>query len=47
MSNESTKKQIRDFIERAIEKSKTPDKKEEIMKERNRKKGQMLKRYGL
>lgn len=47
MSNENTKKQIRDFIERAIEKSKTPDKREEMKKERQKRSARALKNYGL
>jgi hypothetical protein len=47
MSNEHTKKQIRDFVERAIEKGKNPDKREIIKKEREKRKTKVLKRFGL
>lgn len=47
MSNEHTKQQIKDFIIKAIEKSKTPDKREEIKAERQRKAKKVLKNYGL
>jgi hypothetical protein len=47
MSNEHTKKQIKDFVDRAIEKFKNPDKREELKRERQKRTKKVLQRFGL
>jgi len=47
MGNEHTKKQIKDFVERAIEKAKNPDKREVLKKDRQKRKTKVLQKYGL
>jgi len=45
--NESTKKQIRDFLEKAIEKSKNPDPRDKIKQQRKTKLLRISKGFGL
>lgn len=47
MGNESTKAQIRGWIEEAIRKAKNPDPREKIKKERQRRAIKISKSYGL
>jgi len=47
MSNEGTKKQIRDFLDKAIEKSRNPDPKERVRKARALRAEKVKAQYGL
>lgn len=47
MSNEWTKKQIREFIENAVEKARNPDPKEKIRRKRELRAKKISKKYGL
>ncbi len=46
MGNEYTKKQITDFLDRAIDNAKNPDLREKIRRERQKKAQKVSKRYG-
>jgi hypothetical protein len=46
MSNEATKKQIRDWIEGAIRESKNPDLRKILKKKRELRKKEIIKNYG-
>lgn len=46
MSNEATKKQIRDWIENAIRESKNPDLRRVLKKKRELRKKEIIKNYG-
>jgi len=47
MSNEATKKQIRDWIENAIKEAKNPDPRKLMKKKREQRKSKIKKNYGL
>jgi len=47
MGNEGTKEQIRRFLEEAVEESKTPNVRETIKREREKRKTKVQKRFGL
>jgi hypothetical protein len=47
MSNEATKAQIKAWLEEAIKKAQNPDPREKLIRERERKKKDVLKHYGL
>jgi hypothetical protein len=47
MSNESTKEQIREFLERAIKKAQSPDLREQLKRAREKKKTVVAKQFGL
>jgi len=47
MGNEATKKQIREWIEKAIKEAKNPDPRKLLKKQRKKKKEKIAKSYGL
>lgn len=47
MANESTKEQIRSWLEKSVEKAKNPDLRLEVKRIREQKAKQFVKKYGL